>query len=105
MQGVPDLKFRPTILPDTMKKLLFCLKQDLEPSITEAGQQLMAKLNENDKELVQEMSKIENDDTLMQFTKAQLQELWKTVADQSAIRSVQKLRKTVGDQSAIRSVL
>ena len=64
----------------------------------------MAKLNENDKELVQEMSKIENDDTLMQFTKAQLQELWKTVADQSAIRSVQKLRKTVGDQSAISPV-
>ena len=58
----------------------------------------MAKLNENDKELVQEMSKIENDDTLMQFTKAQLQELWKTVADQSAIRSVQELRKTAADQ-------
>ena len=69
-----------------LENLLVSFLKEIEPEIERLGAELLAKMSENDKVLTTNMSEIEDDTDLMSFSMDRLRELWKAVADQSAVR-------------------
>ncbi|XP_022107089.1 coiled-coil domain-containing protein 180-like [Acanthaster planci] len=65
---------------------LTVISNDLEPKIADAGDVLIGKLQENDKEIEKMLTRIAQDDDLRDYSLRELNELWNLIGSQSISR-------------------